>query len=140
MPGSDNFDAQGHEIVVPGTALVAGAVGTNAVGTIAPTTSAGQNPTVTAVTSATDRSGTFTLNPVTGGGAQAAGIVVKVAFAAPYTRPPSEINVVMEDTTASPVVAVACGIDSITSVGFNIIVAAALTTAHVYVVSYDVVA
>lgn len=139
-----SHDAYGHRRAANtgtlGTALAAGAVSTTAVGTIAPTTAAGASPTVTAVT-ANDVAGTFTLNPVTGGGAQAAGAVVVVTFANPYAAVPTAVNVNMCDNAAGAGgVAVACSPQSVTAAGFTINVSGALTTAHNYNVYYSVIA
>ena len=137
-------DAYGHRraanIGTLGTALAAGAVSTSAVGTIAPTTAAGATPTVTAVT-ATDTAGTFTLNPVTGGGAQAAGAVVQVTFAEPYAAIPAAVLVnVCDNAAGSSGVAVAASAQSVTAAGFTVNVASALTTAHNYNVYFSVIA
>lgn len=135
-------DAYGHQsastIGTLGTALSAGAVSTTAAGTIVPTTAAGATPTVTSVT-ANDTSGNFVLNPVTGGGAQAAGAVAQVFFSQPYAVAPKSVQVNMCDNAAgSAGVAVACAAQSVTTTGFTINVASALTTAHNYFVTYDV--
>ncbi len=132
-------DVYGHHGPILGTALTAGAVGTSAVGTIAGTTSAGAAPTVSFPTGVQcfDMAGTFELNPVTGGGAQAAGIVAVVTFAQPMIRIPTAINVSMfnlTDTTGAIVAAAA----AVTAAGFSLIVGTALTTAKVYRVSYAV--
>lgn len=136
-------DAYGHQKPTDtgtlGTALTAGAVSTTAVGTIAPTTAAGASPTVTAV-SANDVAGNFVLNPVTGGGAQAAGAVVLVTFANPYRQVPKCVQVQMCDNAAGASgVAVACAVQSVTAASFTINVASALTTAHNYYVNYNVI-
>lgn len=136
-------DAYGHRTNSSngalGTALAAGAVSTTAVGTIAPTTAAGASPTVTAVT-ANDTAGSFTLSPVTGGGAQAAGSVVLVTFAEPYSVIPKGVIVnVCDNAAGSSQVAVAASAQNITAAGFNINVSAALTTAHTYLVTYIVI-
>lgn len=135
-------DAYGHESPSSagtlGTALSAGAVSTTAIGTIVPTTAAGASPTVTAV-SANDKAGNFVLSPVTGGGAQAAGAVAQIFFAQPYTAIPKGVNVQIVDLAAgSSGVAVAAGAVSVTTTGFTVNVAAALTTAHTYYVTYQV--
>lgn len=135
MPGVTT-DAYGHQSASTtgalGAALAAGAVSTNAAGTIAPTTAAGASPTVTSV-SANDTAGSFVLNPVTGGGAQAAGAVVQVTFAQPYAATPKAVNVDMCDNAAgSGGVAVAASAQSVSPTGFTINVGAALTTAHNY--------
>ncbi|MFL6116734.1 MAG: H-type lectin domain-containing protein [Catenulispora sp.] len=137
-------DAYGHEsgssVGTLGTALAAGAVSTTAIGTIVPLVAAGATPTVTAVT-ANDRCGTFVLNPVTGGGAQAAGAVAQVFFAQPYAAVPKAVSVNLCDNAAGAgAVAVAVAPQSITATGFTVNVSAALTTAHNYTVTYQVAA
>ena len=130
------IDYNGHEVAdANGTSLTAGAVSTTAVGTIAPTTSAGASPTVT-VTSANDRRGNFLLNPVTGGGAQAAGVTCKVFFAQPYPTAPAAVTVSATNETDSTALA-GIGVQNITVTGFDI-VTIALTTAKAYRVSYVV--
>jgi hypothetical protein len=139
------FDAYGHTqptTNAAGANLTAGAVSTTAQGTIAPTTAAGASPTVTFATgqAAVDMAGSFTLNPVTGGGAQAAGDVVAVFFAQAFEVVPKGVVVNMCDNAAgSSQVAVAVSSQNITAAGFTINVASALTTAHTYAVSYIVV-
>lgn len=137
MPGAVHVDAIHHE-PQDGTAtqLTAGAVSTTAVGTIAPTTSAGAAPTVT-VTHATDRRGNFLLNPVTGGGAQAAGLVCKVIFAKPYAKVPAAVTVSMMNETDSTATIVAAA-SVATVAGFDIYVGTALTTAKAYRIHYAV--
>ena len=120
-----------------GTALAAAAVGTTAVGTIVGTTSAGAAPTITAVT-AIDQYGAFTLNPVTGGGAQAAGETAHVFFAQPFDGVPTSVDVYVVDiTTATTPAAVPAYATSITASGFAV-TTIALTTAHNYAVRYRV--
>ncbi|SRR5581483_265584 len=135
-------DAYGHRVPTNnglGAALAAGAVSTTAVGTIAPTTAAGQSPTVTSV-SANDTAGSFVLNPVTGGGAQAAGAVVQVTFAEPYSVTPKGVVVDMCDNAAgSSAVAISAAAQTVTTTGFTINVGSALTTAHNYFTSYIVI-
>jgi hypothetical protein len=130
-------DAYGHRNPggQAGTALAAGAVSTTAVGTIAPTTAAGATPTVTAVV-ANDTRGSFTLNPVTGGGAQATGNVVVVTFAQPYGVAPSAVNCNLFNQAGNVALAVAA--TGITVAGFSIAVGTVLTTANNYTVSYVV--
>jgi hypothetical protein len=135
-------DAYGHRSASSagtlGTALAAGAVSTTAIGTIVPTTAAGASPTVTSV-SANDTAGTFVLNPVTGGGAQAAGAVAQVFFAEPYAATPKAVQVSMCDNAAgSSGVAVAAAGQSLSTTGFTVNVSAALTTAHNYTVYFTV--
>lgn len=137
-------DTYGHRVPSTngvGANLTAGAVGTSAVGTIAPLAAAGATPTVTFGTgqAANDTAGTFTLNPVTGGGAQAAGSVVLVTFAEPYNVVPKGVTVsVCDNAAGASGVAVAAAAQNITTTGFNINVASALTTAHNYNCSYIV--
>lgn len=135
------IDANGHETYSrDATPLTFGAVSTTVVGTINPTTAAGATPTTAAVTgtTATDRRGSFNLLPVTGGGAQAAGIVANVQFAKPYEVIPSAVIVSIYNDAATDVPVVAAAVD-VTVTGFNISVAAALTTALTYRVQYVVV-
>ena len=107
---------------------------------IVPTTAAGATPTVTAV-SANDTAGTFTLSPVTGGGAQAAGAVAQVFFAQPYSAIPKSVVVnVCNNAAGASGVAVASAAQTITTTGFTVNVAAALTTANTYNVTYTVTA
>lgn len=136
-------DAYGHPSATStgtlGTALAAGAVSTTAIGTIVPTTAAGATPTVTGV-SANDEAGTFVLNPVTGVGAQAAGAVAQVFFAQPYAAVPKAVVVTMCNNAAGASgVAVAASAQTVTTTGFTVNVAAALTTANNYQVFYTVI-
>lgn len=121
--------------------LAAGAVSTTAIGTIVPTTAAGANPTVTFGTGqrATDMAGSFTLNPVTGGGAQAAGAVAQVFFANAFEVAPAAVVVDGCDNAAGASgVAISVAAQSITATGFTVNVSAALTTAHNYTITYSV--
>jgi hypothetical protein len=129
-------DAYGHYPPIAGQALTAGAVSTTAAGTIAPTTGAGATPTVT-VPNAVDFAGSFVLNPVTGGGAQAAGAVALVTFANPLPSIPKAILVNIYDQANGAAVAAAAG--TITTSSFQVLVGVALTTAHNYLVSYEVI-
>ncbi len=140
-------DAYGHRAPsnsgTLGADLAAGAVSTTVAGTIVPTTAAGASPTVTFGTgqAANDTAGTFTLNPVTGGGAQAAGAVAQIFFKQPYSAVPKAVVVnVCDNAAGSSAVAVAASSQSILTTGFTVNVSAALTTAHNYSVSYVVVA
>ena len=134
-------DAYGHRVPTNnglGANLAAGAVSTSAAGTLAPTTAAGQTPTVTSV-NANDTAGSFVLNPVTGGGAQAAGAVVQVTFAEPYAVTPKGVVVDMCDNAGgASAVAISAAAQTVTTTGFTINVASALTTAHNYFTSYIV--
>lgn len=136
-------DAYGHRgasnVGTLGTALAAGAVSTTAIGTIVPTTAAGATPTVTAV-NANDTAGTFTLNPVTGGGAQAAGAVAQVFFSQPYAQIPKAVVVnVCNNAAGASGVAVAASAQSVLTTGFTVNVSGALTTANNYNVFYSVI-
>ncbi len=136
------IDANGHQVRPgPSTSLTASAVSTTTAGTIAGTTSAGAAPTVAIPTGfvAHDRAGTFELTAVTGGGAQAAGDVATVRFLAEYPATPSAVVLTLYDVTAAPDVAKAACATAVTTQGFNVNVAAALTTATTYRVSYAVI-
>lgn len=139
------YDYYGHPQAASngsGASLGAGAVSTTAQGTIVPTTAAGASPTVTFATgqSACDVAGQFTLNPVTGGGAQAAGAVAQVFFTQAFEGIPKGVVVnVCDNAAGSSGVAVASSAQSVTASGFTINVASALTTAHNYFVSYVVI-
>jgi hypothetical protein len=140
MPGHLYIDNDEHRQPSNGTALTAGAVSTSAAGTISPTTSAGASPTVTFTSgvSCDDTAGAFELNPVTGGGAQAAGQVALVRFAKPYSKIPKAVVVTIynhTDTTA----AIVASSGSITAAGFDVLVGTALTTAKTYRVNYHVI-
>lgn len=133
------LDAYGHLPQLAGPLLTPGAVGTTAVGTIAPTTGAGAAPTVTfaAGQTASDLAGTFTLSPVTGGGGQAAGAVALITFANGLPTLPKVILVdIYDNANGAAVAAVAI---NITANSFQLAVGVALTTAHVYTVNYLVV-
>lgn len=137
MSGTVYEDAYGHRNVSTAAALTAGAVSTTATGTIAPTTAAGASPTVTFATgqSANDVRGSFTLSPVTGGGAQAAGAVAVVTFANPYGQAPACIMVNCMDDSGP--VSINAKATSITANGFSVSTPI-LTTAHTYTVTYAV--
>lgn len=132
-------DAVGHRSQITGTQHTAGAVSTTAVGTVAGTTSAGAAPTVAFVsgTTCTDAGGRFTLNPVTGGGAQAAGEVALITFNNPYARIPA-IQVSMSNTTDTTAAIVAAA-SSVTAASWKLCVGSALTTAKAYEVSWSVI-
>jgi hypothetical protein len=135
------MDANGHASASPLSAnLTAGAVSTTAAGTIAPTTNAGASPTVTFATGqvANDDGGSFTLNPVTGGGAQAAGAVAVVTFSNAYPATPKCVLVTINDQAAGTAPAAAAAV-SVAATGFSVAVGSALTTAHSYTVQYVVV-
>lgn len=133
-----HVDAYGHIAPLAGAStLAAAAVSTTAIGTIVGTTSAGAAPTVTAVT-ANDQWGQYTLNPVTGGGAQAAGATSTVFFAQSMRATPTTVRVTVTDiTTASTPTAVAAYATSVSSSGFSV-TTALLVTAHNYLVTYEV--
>lgn len=138
MPAANQIQAQdayGHFPAAVGTALTAGAVSTTAAGTIAGTTAAGQSPTVTAV-NAIDTYGSFTLNPVTGGGAQAAGAVAVVTFANSLPAVPRAIIVTGYDAANGAAVAFAA--TTILASSFQVSAGVALTTAHNYAIAYEV--
>lgn len=139
MPGSVNLDSYGHEQANQGTAtqLTAGAVGVVTAGTISGTTAAGAAPTVT-IGDCTDRRGNFLLNPVTGGGAQAAGEVATVRFVRAYGAPPSCVLVTVENETDGNL-ASTCAAADVTADGFDLMVGAVLVTAKAYRVNYIVI-
>lgn len=139
-------DAYGHTQPRPTSggqvaALAAGAVSTTAQGTIVPTTAAGATPTVTFATgqAAVDECGIFTLSPVTGGGAQAAGAVAEVFFTQAFETIPKSVLVnVCDNAAGASGVAVAAAAQNITAASFTVNVSAALTTAHTYTVTFNV--
>lgn len=136
--GTGVQDSLGHPTGTAGVALQAAAVGVTTAGTISGTTNAGAAPTVTAVT-ANDRRGVFTLNPVTGGGAQAAGPTANVTFAQPYATAPTLVLVeVMDITTPTSPADQSSYATSITAAGFQFSTSV-LTTAHNYQFTYIVV-
>lgn len=137
MPGTVVEDAYGHRNVSTATALTAGAVSTTAAGTISPTTAAGASPTVTFATgqTANDVRGSFTLSPVTGGGAQAAGATALVNFTNPYGTAPACVQVTVTNN-AGPA-AIAAYASGISANGFSVNTGI-LTTANVYTVTYVV--
>lgn len=137
MPGARIEDAYGHVQPTTAPALTAGAVSTTAAGTVAPTTAAGAAPTVTFATGqvATDSYGSYTLSPVTGGGAQSAGATSIVTFSKPYGRPPAAVLVTAVNDSGS--VAVGAKATSITASGFSVSTPA-LTTANTYTIVYSV--
>jgi hypothetical protein len=132
-------DAYGHRSqtnVGPlGAALAAAAVGVVTPGTIAGTTNAGAAPTVTGV-SANDMAGTFTLNPVTGGGAQAAGAVATVTYSQPLSAVPKAV--IAQVINQAGDVAVLTAVKQSTITGFSICTSV-LTTANSYTVQYVVI-
>lgn len=133
-------DASNHRQPLTGRAtLAAAAVGVVTAGSIAGTTAAGAAPTVAiaANTVCDDQRGTFTLTPVTGGGAQAAGLVATVRFAQEYPAVPNVVCTLV-NTTASPNVPIVTSAASVTTAGFSIATAAALVTATNYAVTYTV--
>jgi len=135
--GPNVVDAAGHDIKAGYTQLTAGAVGTTVAGTISATAAAGAAPTITNI-AASDQHGVFDLNPVTGGGAQAAGVTVEVRFVTPYTVAPTMVAVqVVNITVAAAPTALAGYVSAITANGFSI-TTALLTTANNYRVTYDV--
>jgi hypothetical protein len=139
MPAT-RTDAVGHVVQSrPATSLTAAAVGVVTAGSIAGTTAAGAAPTVAIASgfTCTDRAGTFDLTAVTGGGAQAAGDVATVRFVNEYAATPGAVLVNLYDDAGTDV-AIVCAATAVNTKGFNLNVAAALTTAHVYRCSYVV--
>ena len=131
-------DSYGHRSVAAAPAHAAGAVGVVTAGTISGTTNAGAAPTVTSV-NANDTRGTFVLNPVTGGGAQAAGATATVTFSNPYSVAPACVLVtVVNSTVAATPTAVAAYATSVTANGFSV-TTALLVTANNYTVTYQVI-
>lgn len=128
-------DTYGHQTKYgsQGAALAAGAVGVVTAGTVAGTASAGAAPTVAGV-NATDAAGNFTLNPVTGGGAQAAGVVATVRFAQPYPAIPRAVLV----TVTQGNTVVAAGAVNLSVGGFDV-ATTILTTGLAYAVQYVVI-
>ncbi len=124
-----------YRIPARGTQLTAGAVGVVTAGTISGTTSAGANPTVT-VTDCTDMRGSFLLNPVTGGGAQAAGKTATVRFTSAFATAPSSVVLTVVNETDGTVVAGA-GALALDVNGFDVYTPL-LTTAKAYRVYYHV--
>lgn len=118
------------------TALTAGAVGVTTAGTISGTTAAGAAPTVT-VTDCTDLRGNFLLNPVTGGGAQAAGKVATVRFTSALPVTPAAVTLSMANETDSTAAIVVAAL-ALDANGFDIYVGTALTTAKAYRIYYHV--
>jgi len=121
-----------------GDAMAGAAVGVVTAGTISGTTSAGAAPTVALPTgfTATQRRGTFELTPVTGGGAQAAGIVATVRFTTALPGKPVVAltgNNVTDTTGAIVFSAINCA-----TTGFDVCAGTALTTAKVYRINYVV--
>ena len=139
MPGVIDLDKSFHENYNQGqaTQLTAGAVGGSTAGQLSPTTNAGAAPTVT-ITDCTDRRGSFLLNPVTGGGAQAAGEVVQVRWLQSYGRAPGAILVTVENETDGNA-AVTCAAADVDANGFDLMVGSALTTAKAYRCQYLVI-
>jgi len=136
---TQHVDVYGHVSTPPGeNALAVGLISTSAAGTIVPTTSAGASATTSAV-DASDNAGNYTLNAVTGGGAQAAGETSHVYFAQSFRKAPKAVIVqCMDITTASTPVNVPAYATSITSAGFAV-TTPALTTAHAYQIVYHVI-
>lgn len=128
-------DFYGHRSAASAPAIAAAAVGVVTVGTISGTTAAGAAPTITAV-SANDTRGVFTLTPVTGGGAQAAGATVNVTFSQSYPVAPAVIQVIVTNQ-AGPASAAAYA-TTITAAGFQISTSL-LVTANLYTVTYNVI-
>lgn len=142
--GAVYSDNVGHvqPLAPAGTSLAAAAVGVTTAGTIAGTTAAGAAPTVAVPSgfTCTDDAGTFELTPVTGGGAQAAGVVATVRFANAYGKIPTAVLITLHNTTPTPDVPIVVSASAKTVSGFDVLVAAALTTANVYRLEYKVIA
>lgn len=117
------------------TQLTAGAVGVTTAGTISGTTAAGAAPTVT-IGDCTALRGNFLLNPVTGGGAQAAGKVATVRFPTTLPITPASVVLTVVNETDGTVVAGA-GALALAATGFDIY-CPVLTTAKAYRVYYTV--
>ena len=83
-----------------------------------------------------DVGGSFVL---TTAGSPAAGSVATVTFGTPLPAAPASVVVNILDTTASPNAPVSAAPGSITTTGFSIYTGA-LTTAHAYLVTFQVVA
>lgn len=131
-------DTYGHQLPQgsAGTSLALAAVGVVTAGSISGTTNAGAAPTVSAV-NAKDSGGSFTLNPVTGGGAQAAGTTATVRFVQPYAAIPKAVLVTVNlvGGATTPIGAAAV---NVTVNGFDLSTTI-LTTAASYVVQYTVI-
>lgn len=128
-------DFYGHKTTQGGTQLTAGAVSTSAAGTISPTTAGGATPTVT-IRDCTDQRGSFLVNPITGGGAQAAGEVALVRFAKEYPAAPIVLVTIGNETDGTSAIVVSAA--DVTTAGFDVEVGTALTTAKAYLVQYFV--
>lgn len=115
--------------------LTGAAVGVTTAGTISGTTSAGAAPTVT-IGDCTDLRGNFLLNPVTGGGGQAAGKVATVRFtsALPVTPAAVVITLANETDATAPIT---YGVLALDANGFDIY-ASLLVTAKAYRIYYHV--
>lgn len=126
----------GTPLVNQGPTTVQTINGTGTAPTIATITAgAGVGSTITAQ-KGHDLGGSFVL---TAAGTPAAGPVASVTFGAPLAAAPVSVVVSITDTTGSPVLAVASSSGAFATTGFSI-VAPALTAAHTYLVSYQVVA
>lgn len=83
-----------------------------------------------------DLGGSFVL---TTAGTPAAGVVATVTFGTALPAAPVSVIVSAVDTTGSPILAVTVGAGTFATTGFSI-AAGALTTAHTYLISWQVVA
>lgn len=83
-----------------------------------------------------DLGGSFVL---TTAGTPAAGVVATITFGTALAAAPVSVVVTAVDTTGSPILAVNMGAGTFTTTGFSI-ASVALTTAHTYLISYQVVA
>jgi hypothetical protein len=122
--------------------LTAGAVSDTTAGKISGTTAAGAAPTVAIPAGFTcnNKVGTFELTPVTGGGSQAAGVVATVRFLTVFAAAPRTVLLQMHNVTATPDVPILASATAVATTGFDVLVAAALTTATAYRVHYLVLA
>jgi|SRR5579859_2930184 len=83
-----------------------------------------------------DLGGSFVL---TTAGTPAAGPVASITFGTALAAAPVSVVVSIVDTTGSPILTVASGAGALATTGFSI-VAPALTTAHTYLICWQVVA
>lgn len=110
--------------------------GTGKAPTIAPVAAgAGTGSTATSAVGH-DLGGSFVL---TAAGTPAAGPIATVTFGTPLTAAPVSVVVSCVDTTGSPLLTINVGAGAFSTTGFSI-VGPALTAAHTYLISYQVVA
>jgi hypothetical protein len=127
----------------PGTPLVSqGPVTLNTIN------GGGTVPTIATVTAGAGVGSTATLKVghdvggsfvLTAAGTPAAGPIATVTFGTPLTAAPVSVVVSAVDTTGSPLLVVNVGAGAFATTGFSI-VGPALTAAHTYLISYQVVA